>query len=65
MQDNGSANLFLNKVVQSFFMIGNPWWEMLINDVPLAVVFAVHLKNNAIAAVIGNVYMKEFIGMAG
>src|SRR4051812_18913242 len=57
-----STDLFFNKIVQIFFMVGNPLRQLLILNAPLVIIFLAHVKDNAVTAVIRNIHMKYSAG---
>jgi hypothetical protein len=56
-------DLFFDQVIQSFLMIRDPVGQLLVHDLPL-VVAPVHFEHDAVAPVIGHIYMKKVVGVA-
>lgn len=56
---------FFDEIVESFFVIGDPAGQLSFHDFPVIVFWFLHPENDAVAAVIRHIHMKQAIGIAG
>lgn len=53
------ADFFFDEIVQFLFVVEDPLWQVLFSDSPVMVIMSLHPEDNAVAAVVWNIHMKE------